>query len=47
VRWFSERAIGLHGVPEKMTIDKSGANTAAIESIQSDSGCDIQLRQNK
>jgi transposase-like protein len=46
-RRFLERAIGLHGVPEKITIDKSGANTAAIESIQADSGCDIQLRQNK
>ena len=43
-RRFLERAIGLHGVPEKITIDKSGANTAAIESIRADSGCDIQLR---
>jgi transposase-like protein len=46
-RRFLERAIGLHGVPEKITIDKSGANTAAIESMQADSGCDIQLRQIK
>jgi transposase-like protein len=29
-RCFFEQAIGLHGVPEKITIDKSGANTAAI-----------------
>ena len=29
-RCFFKRAIGLHGVPEKITIDKSGANTAAI-----------------
>jgi hypothetical protein len=29
---FLERAIGQHGEPEKITIDKSGANTAAIES---------------
>ena len=28
-RCFFERAIDLHGVPEKITIDKSGANTAA------------------
>jgi len=26
------KAIGHHGVPEKITIDKSGANKAAIES---------------
>ena len=25
-RRFFERAIDLHGVPEKITIDKSGAN---------------------
>lgn len=46
-RRFLERAIGLHDVPEKITIDKSGANTAAIESVKADSGCDIQLRQVK
>ena len=46
-RAFLERAIGLHGVPEKITIDKSGANTAAIESVQADSGADIELRQIK
>src|SRR5688572_29284849 len=37
-RQFLERAIGLHGVPEKITIDKSGANTAAIQSVNDDSG---------
>src|SRR5450631_3633562 len=46
-RRFLERAIGLHGVPEKIAIGKSGANTAVIESIKDDSGCDIQLRQIK
>ena len=29
-RAFFERAIDLHGVPDKITIDKSGSNTAAI-----------------
>lgn len=29
-----ERTINLHEVPEKITIDKSGANTAAIESVK-------------
>ena len=46
-RAFFERAIDLHGVPEKITIDKSGANTAAITSIQADSGLPIQMRQSK
>jgi putative transposase len=34
-------------VPEKITIDKSGANTAAITSIQADSGLPIEMRQSK
>jgi putative transposase len=44
---FFERAIDLHGVPEKITIDKSGANTAAITSIQADSGLPIEMRQSR
>src|SRR5450830_231069 len=36
-RCFFEQAIGLHGVPEKITIDKSGANTAALQRIRADS----------
>ena len=32
-RRYLERAINLHGLPEKITIDKSGANTAAIRSV--------------
>ena len=44
---FFERAIDLHGVPKKITIDKSGANTAAIVSVQADSGLPIELRQSK
>ena len=46
-RRFLERAIDLHGVPEKIAIDKNGANTAAIKSIQTDSGADIEMRQIK
>ena len=46
-RRFFERAIELNGVPETITIDKSGANTAAIEGMCADSGTDIQLRQSK
>lgn len=33
-RTFFERAIDLHGVPDSTTIDKSGANTAAIQGLR-------------
>ena len=33
--------------PRRHTIDKSGANTAAITSIQADSGLPIEMRQSK
>jgi transposase-like protein len=46
-RRFLERAINLHGLPEKLTIDKSGANTAAIHSVNMDACLDIELRQCK
>ena len=32
-RRYLERAINLHGLPQKITIDKSGANRAAIRSV--------------
>ena len=34
-------------MPDTITIDKSGANTAVIEGMRADSGEDIQLRQSK
>ena len=37
-RRFLEQAIDLHRVPEKITIDKSGANTAAIVSVKAKAG---------
>jgi transposase-like protein len=46
-RCFFERAIDLHGVPERITMDKSGANTAAIEALRADSDADIEMRQSK
>lgn len=46
-RRFFKRAIELHGVSEKITIDKSGANTAAVQGMRADSGADIELRQSK
>ncbi len=46
-RRYLERAINLHGLPEKITIDKSGANTAAIKSVNVDACIDIELRRSK
>ena len=46
-RRFLERAINLHDIPKKITIDKSGANTAAIESVNANACVDILIRQNK
>ena len=44
---FLARAINLHDVPEKNTIDKRGSNTAAIDAIKTDAGLDIERRQIK
>ena len=44
---FLCKAIGQNGMPEKITIDKSGANTAAIESYNKDHDADIEIRQVK
>ena len=46
-RRFFERAIGQHDLPESITIDKSGANTAAINSVIADIGAAILMRQCK
>lgn len=46
-RRFFERAIDLHDVPEKITLDKSSANTAAARGLVADSGAAIELRQSK
>jgi transposase-like protein len=46
-RPFLECAINLHDVPEKITIDKSGDNTAAIESVKAGVCCNNLKRQNK
>ena len=34
-------------MPQKITIDKSGANTAAIHSVNADACLEIELRQSK
>ncbi len=36
-----------HGLPDKITIDKSGANTAAIEALKKSTAHTIEIRQNK
>ena len=46
-RRLLERAIDRHGQPEKITIDKSGANTAAIASYNTDHKTAIEIRQCK
>lgn len=46
-RRYLEHAINLHGLPEKITIDKSGANTAAIKCVNADVCLNIELRQSK
>ncbi len=43
-RRFFERAIDLHDVPASSTIDKSGANMAAVRGLIADSGAAIELR---
>jgi putative transposase len=44
---FLRKAIDQCGMPEKITIDKSGANTAAIEEYNTDNEASIELRQVK
>jgi putative transposase len=44
---FLCKAIGQHGVPAKITIDKSTANTAAIENYNSEHDTKIEVRQVK
>ncbi len=47
VRRLLELAINLHDVPEKITVDNSGANTVAIESVQIQACDGILMRQSK
>ena len=44
---FLRQAIDQSGVPAKINIDKSGANTAAIEAYRAENGVDIELRRVK
>ena len=44
---FFKKAVEQHGLPEKITIDKSGANAAAIEALKEETGQEIEMRQIK
>jgi putative transposase len=44
---FFRKAIHQHGLPNKVTIDQSGANAAALESLQKETGHVIKIRQSK
>ena len=44
---FLRKAFRQHGTPEKITIDKSGANKAAIESYNAEHKAGIEIRQVK
>lgn len=46
-RRFFEKAINQSGVPETVTIDKSGANLAALDAINGDRETPIKIRQSK
>ncbi len=46
-RRFFKKAVRQHGLPAKVTIDKSGANPAALEALQEETGRPIEIRQNK
>ena len=46
-RRYFEKSIARNGAPETVTIDKSGANLAALEAINADRETPIKIRQSK
>ena len=44
---FLWQAVRHQYLPEKITLDQSGANTAAIEALVEETGQKIEIRQNK
>src|SRR5512138_2601924 len=46
-RRFFQKAVRPHGLPAKVTIDNSRANTAALEALQEETGQAIEIRQSK
>ena len=47
VRRYFEKAIAQNGEPETVTVDRSGANLAALEALNADRATPIKVRQNK
>jgi putative transposase len=46
-RRYFEKAIDQNGEPETITVDKSGANLAALEALNAERPTPIEIRQNK
>jgi transposase-like protein len=46
-RRYFEKSIAQNGVPETVTIDKSGANPAALEAVNADHETPNKIRQSK
>ncbi|GJH18441.1 IS6 family transposase [Caballeronia novacaledonica] len=46
-RRYFEKAIAQNGDPETITVDKSGANLAALEALNAERQTPINIRQNK
>jgi putative transposase len=44
---FFRKAIQQHGLPNKVTIDQSSANKAALDALQEETGQSIEIRQSK
>ena len=44
---FLRKAVKRNGTPEKITIDKSGSNAAALETHNAETGAAIEIRQVK
>ncbi|HYQ91313.1 MAG TPA: IS6 family transposase [Candidatus Competibacteraceae bacterium] len=44
---FFKKAVRQHGLPAKVTIDQSGANTAALEALIEETEATIEIRQSK
>jgi DDE domain len=46
-KYWSSKAIDQNGEPETITVDKSGANLAALEALNAERSTPIKVRQNK
>ncbi|WP_370526938.1 DDE-type integrase/transposase/recombinase [Methylobacter sp. BlB1] len=44
---FFKKAIHQHGLPDKVTVDQSGANAPRLEALQEETGHAVEIRQSK